>query len=294
MLFDVAHRTAYGYSTPVVQSQHILHLSPRPDIVKQIRNHALMIEPAPSFRYDGNDAFDNPIVVLDVEIPHENLIVHARSTIETFPARDTIDGTVSIPWNELSAWLSAHPNETLDVIQYRSSSRFTQATHEIADYARMSFPHGRPVFEAVLDLSSRIFSEFQFDPTATDVSTPITTVFKQRRGVCQDFSHFTLAGLRALGVPARYVSGYLLTLPPPGQPKLAGADASHAWIEVWTPDIGWQGFDPTNGILSGENHIPFAIGRDYLDVSPINGVLLGGGDHEVDVGVDVISLTNQP
>jgi transglutaminase-like putative cysteine protease len=162
------------------------------------------------------------------------------------------------------------------------------ATLEIADYTALSFPPGRPVLVGTYDFIMRIYREFKFDPTATDISTPITQVFKQRRGVCQDFAHLTIAGLRALAIPARYVSGYILTRPPPGQPKLQGTDASHAWVSVWAPDIGWVDFDPTNGMVAADEHIEIAHGRDYDDVSPISGVLIGGGEHTVAVAVDMV------
>ena len=173
------------------------------------------------------------------------------------------------------------------MVQYRCESRLTVPNLEIADYARASFKPGRPSLEAAKDFVLRIYADFKFDPTATDISTPISQVFKQRRGVCQDFAHLALAGLRALRVPSRYVSGYILTHPPPGQVKLQGTDASHAWISVWAPGAGWVDFDPTNGIIVTDEHITIAYGRDYNDVSPISGVLLGGGEHTVSVGVDV-------
>jgi transglutaminase-like putative cysteine protease len=167
----------------------------------------------------------------------------------------------------------------------------TAASLDIAAYAAQSFAKGRPVLDAAFDLTRRVHKDFKFDPTATDVSTPIAQVFRQRRGVCQDFAHFTLACLRSLRIPARYVSGYILTRPPPGQPKLQGTDASHAWISVWSPETGWRDFDPTNGLIVTDEHIVIAHGRDYNDVSPISGVLLGGGEHTVTVAVDVDAHT---
>ena len=171
-------------------------------------------------------------------------------------------------------------NGELDVgvLQFVSASRHTRVVPEAIDYARPSFPPDRPVLEAALDLTERIYRDFTFDSTATDISTPVSHVLQERRGVCQDFAHLAITCLRAFGLPARYVSGYLLTYPPPGMEKLQGADASHAWMSVWAPEVGWVDFDPTNGIMPAEEHITVAYGRDYDDVSPISGVLLGGSD----------------
>lgn len=292
MIFEISHRTLYRYSQQVMQSQHLLHMSPRSCPNQLNRHHSLMVEPAPAMRYDGEDAFGNPVVILDVEFPHKELVLHARSTIET-KAPVHADFVQTSPWDQYDELLYRpdHPVD-IDIAQFRCTSRLTTASIEIADYAAMSFPEGRPVLDAVNDLNHRIFQDFTFDATATDISTPIFEVFKQRRGVCQDFAHLTLACLRALRVPARYVSGYILTHPLPGQSKLQGADATHAWISVWAPQTGWRDFDPTNGLVAQDEHILIAHGRDYNDVCPISGILLGGGEHTVDVGVDVVALNN--
>lgn len=290
MNFEVNHKTLYRYSQPVVLSQHLVHMSPRLVPNQHIRHHSLIVEPAPALRYEGRDAFGNPVVILDIEAPHEELVIHARSGIVTI-APPPIDAGRSTPWDHLDTVL--HPADGLldiDVIRFRCSSRLTMPSPEIAAYAAVSFPEGRPILEGAIDLTMRIYDDFTFDPTATDVSTPISEVMRQRRGVCQDFAHLALAGLRAVRVPARYVSGYLLTRPPPGQPRLQGADASHAWIAVWAPESGWVDLDPTNGIVVADEHITIAYGRDYDDVSPISGVLLGGGEHTVDVGIDVVPV----
>lgn len=287
MMFDVRHRTHYRYSVPVVQSQHLVHMGPRDSVRQSTLHHSLMVEPAPAMRYDGLDAFNNVVAILDIEVAHKEFMLLARSMVETRPAAPT-DFSATTPWDRLDAALV--PNAAgfdLEVIQYRCATRLTAATLALADFARVSFPAGRPVLEGAMDLTRRIYNEFTFDPTATDVSTPVTRVLSERRGVCQDFAHLALTSLRALRIPARYVSGYILTKPPPGQPKLQGADASHAWISVWSPEIGWQDFDPTNGMFVNDEHITIAHGRDYNDVSPISGVLLGGGAHSVAVAVDI-------
>ena len=294
MIFEVSHRTHYRYSTPVAQSQHLVHMTPRAVERQTTLRHNLIVEPAPAMRYDGLDGFGNPFVILDVEVPHKELVLHARSSIETHaPPAANFAATTS--WDRLDEKMTKPDGSfDLDVIQYRCTTRFTGASMAIADYTRGSFPQGRPVLDGVMDMTRRIFADFRFDPGATDISTPVEKVFEQRRGVCQDFAHLMLAGLRALRVPSRYVSGYILTRPPPGQVKLAGADASHAWISVWSPETGWRDFDPTNGIAVSEEHITIAYGRDYNDVSPISGVLLGGGAHAVSVGVDVVNLDTAP
>lgn len=287
MMLDVSHRTHYTYSLPVVQSQHLIHMSPRTVPRQTIRNHSLIVEPAPLMRYERVDVFGNPVAVLIIEVPHKELFVHARSSVEVTPPPAT-NPAATTPWDRLDACL-ARPGQgiDLDVFQFRCSSRTTTASLEIRDYAAASFLPGRPVLEAAVELNQRIFEDFTFDATATDVSTPVWRVFEQRRGVCQDFAHLALACLRAMRVPARYVSGYILTRPPPGQARLHGADASHAWIAVWSPESSWVDLDPTNGLIVAGEHITIAHGRDYDDVSPISGVLLGGGEHTVTVGVDV-------
>lgn len=288
MILDVSHRTHYGYTSTVVQSQHLIHLSPRSTERQIIRHHSLIIEPAPATRYDGIDAFGNHMAILDIEMPHREFVLHARSRVETIvPERCAFAETA--PWDRIDQ-AAGNAGVAIDVAQYRCVSRLTTPSLGIADYAAISFPEGRPVLEGAMDLTLRIYREFTFDSTATDVSTPIHEVFRHRRGVCQDFAHFALACFRALRVPARYVSGYILTRPPPGMPRLQGADASHAWVSVWSPETGWVDLDPTNGIAVTDEHVMVACGRDYDDVSPISGLLLGGGDHAVEVGVDVVPL----
>lgn len=286
MKFEVSHQTLYRYSAPVVQSQHLVHMTPR-DVPRQtIRHHSLLVEPAPALRLEATDAFGNRTLTLEIEVPHKELVLHARSSIE-IELPPPFDLSATTPWDRLEPRAANGAGIDLDVAQYRAATRLTTANLEIADYAAVSFTPGRPVMEAARDLTSRIFREFKFDATATDLSTPIVQVFRQRRGVCQDFSHLALACLRAMRVPARYVSGYILTHPPPGQEKLRGTDASHAWIAVWSPETGWVDFDPTNNLVVSDEHVTIAYGRDYDDVSPISGVLLGGGEHTVTVAVDV-------
>lgn len=283
MNLEVKHTTRYRYSAPVSRSQHLVRLSPRgSDMWQRVHHHQLSVAPVPALRRDTTDSFGNAIVILDIETAHTEFVLEAFSRVET-QRRQAINLTATTPWDQPQPL----PPFDLDVMQFRCASALTLASAEIADYARISFAVGRPVLEGSMDLILRIFQEFKFDPTATDVATPTAQAFKLRRGVCQDFSHVALSCLRALRIPCRYVSGYLLTRPPPGQKKLQGADASHAWISIWAPETGWADFDPTNGLIVQDEHVTVAFGRDYIDVSPISGVLIGGGAHTVSVSVDV-------
>lgn len=283
MNLEVKHTTRYRYSAPVSRSQHLVRLSPRgSDMWQRVHHHQLSVAPVPALRRDTTDSFGNAIVILDIETAHTEFVLEAFSRVET-QRRQAINLTATTPWDQPQPL----PPFDLDVMQFRCASALTLASAEIADYARTSFAVGRPVLEGSMDLILRIFQEFKFDPTATDVATPTAQAFKLRRGVCQDFSHVALSCLRALRIPCRYVSGYLLTRPPPGQKKLQGADASHAWISIWAPETGWVDFDPTNGLIVQDEHVTVAFGRDYIDVSPISGVLIGGGAHTVSVSVDV-------
>jgi transglutaminase-like putative cysteine protease len=290
MIYDVSHRTIYRYTTPVAQSQHVVHMSPRAVERQRVKGHALLIEPAPTIRTEREDYYGNRVVLFDIELEHKELVVHARSTIGVTAPR-AIDLAASMPWEAVVASIADRkPGIDLEVARYACASKHTRSTTEIAAYAQSFFPKGRPVLQGAWDLVERIYEDFTFDSTATDISTPVTQVLQKRRGVCQDFSHLALACLRSMRLSARYVSGYILTSPPPGVPRLAGADASHAWISVWSPAFGWVDFDPTNGLIPRDGHITIAYGRDYDDVSPISGILLGGSDHTVHVGVDVVPV----
>lgn len=287
MKFEVSHRTTYSYRAPVAQSHHLVHLTPRQTPSQTVIHRSLLIEPAPVSNTEIVDVFGNTATLLRIEDEHTEFVVHARSTIEIAQSQppDVGKGTA---WEDVAAppRLTAVPID-LDARQFVCRSRHVPVSREIRDFALLSFPQRRPVLAGAMDLTQRIFKEFAFDPKATDVSTPVASVLEIKRGVCQDFAHLAIASLRAVGIPARYVSGYLMTRPPLGQAKLKGADASHAWLSVWSPDSGWVDFDPTNGIIPVGEHITLAYGRDYDDISPIGGVLLGGGDQTMSVAVDV-------
>jgi transglutaminase-like putative cysteine protease len=265
-------------------------LSPRQHPLQKIGRHSLLIDPAPSARTELVDDFGNPASIITIEQDHNELVIHARSQIEVTPAPEP-DLSRTSSWNDVAAQLRA--NRSLDVfeaIQFTCPSRYIRPSREIYRFLRPSFPEGRPVLEAARDLTRRIHKELTYQPGATDIATTVEEVLQIQRGVCQDFAHLQIACLRTLGLPARYVSGYLLTRPPEGQPKLAGADASHAWVSVWAPETGWVDFDPTNDLIPSGEHITLAYGRDFQDVSPVSGVLLGGGDHEAEVSVDVVPV----
>ncbi|CFX51566.1 Transglutaminase domain protein [Candidatus Filomicrobium marinum] len=288
MKFDVSHKTVYNYSAMVSHSSHCVHLTPRPIARQTVERHSLMIEPAPTTRIDRIDYFGNPVSILSIDGAHSEFVVHARSTIVAEPP-EPVDPEATCAWEDVQQRVTTGNGDLdLDVIQYLSPSRLTQPIPAILTYARPSFPERRPAIAAAWDLAQRIFQDFKFDATATDLSTPLSEVLRNRRGVCQDFSHLMLSCLRAMHLPARYVSGYILTKPPEGGERLQGADASHAWVSIWAPECGWVDMDPTNKIMPGEEHITIAYGRDYDDVCPISGVLLGGREHGVRVAVDVV------
>jgi transglutaminase-like putative cysteine protease len=288
MNFNISHRTTYRYGSPVTQSQHVLHLAPRSLHRQTAVRTSLLIEPAPASRFDRTDYFGNQATVLIIEDEHSELVVHSRSFVSVGPLAP-IDLARSTAWADV-AGAARQGDGALDlsVLQFVCRSRHIAVTPDVLAYGLPSFPRGRPVLEAAMDLTRRIHQDFVFDAAATDISTPVSDVLEVRRGVCQDFAHLALSCLRAVGLPARYVSGYILTRPPPDQTKLQGTDASHAWFSLWAPGVGWVDFDPTNGTMPSDVHIAVAYGRDYDDVSPISGVLLGGSNQTMTVAVDVI------
>ena len=286
MIYQVSHHTRYRYSQPTSISHHVLHLAPRACDHQRCHHTALEVEPTPATSVDEVDYFGNPVTHLTVQEPHTELSFRNRSVVEVSVAPPP---SGSGPWEGAVALLagdrSAHG---LAVIEHSFSSPYTRAEADLAGYAAASFVPGRPLLDAARDLTSRIHRDFGYEPGATSVSTPVDQVFALRRGVCQDFAHLEIAALRALGLAARYVSGYLVTRPRAGTDALRGADASHAWLSVWLPEHGWLDLDPTNDVVPGDQHVTVAWGRDYGDVSPIMGVILGGGEHRIDVEVEVV------
>ena len=286
--YSITHRTTYAYASPVIQSHHLLHLTPRPVPHQSVSRHSIVIEPAPGSRISRTDYFGNPVVHIALESDHRELSVSALSAVEV-TAVELPDFATSSPWEAIAD--GRHTNNGApdrSISDYACRSRHTIPSRSILDFARESFPQGTPVLAGAQHMMSRIYEEFTFDATATDVSTPVAKVLEQKAGVCQDFAHVMITALKSLGLPARYVSGYIRTNPPQGGARLVGADASHAWVSVWSPEHGWIDFDPTNNLNTSPDHITIAYGRDYEDVSPISGVLLGGGAHTVAVAVDVV------
>ncbi len=291
MTYRVRHETVYDYEDPVSVSHHILRLTPRSSGRQRCQRSAISMVPNPLARAAHTDYFGNAVVSFTLLEPHERLVVEATSELEV-DAPPRPDFSASPAWEEVRDSMAGnHSAEALDAYQFVFDSKRVEAKPELAGYACESFPPGRPLLEGALELTRRINQDFRFDTKATEVSTPVETFFEKRRGVCQDFSHLQIACMRSLGLPARYVSGYLRTLPPPGRARLVGADASHAWCSAWSPGTGWVDFDPTNNCIPADGHITVAWGRDYSDVSPIHGVLLGGSEHTLHVGVDVIPLS---
>ncbi len=286
MIYDISHRTTFSYAWKVALSQHLVHLAPRTCPRQDTLNFSLVTEPAPALIMDDSDFFGNPTTYLTVQEPHSELTIVATSTVE-IRAADVPSPETTIAWDDLGRALARQGDrECLEAHQFVFDSPFTRSSHAF-DFAQPVFPPGRPILEGAIELMSRIHGEFKYEGGVTDISTPIDQVLADRRGVCQDFAHLQIACLRALGLPTRYVSGYLRTHPPEGQEKRIGADASHAWLALWVPGNGWIDLDPTNNLLPGDEHITVAWGRDYGDVSPINGMVLGGGAQEIDVAVDV-------
>ena len=284
--YQINHRTSYEYSSPVIQSNHLLHLAPREVSNQSIVRHNLIIEPAPAWRSDRVDYFGNPMTLISVEDEHSKLSVNSLSEIEVSKTEKP-NFKAAVAWESVASGAQTLPAE---ISQFSCASQFAAPTAQLYDFARSSVRDGMPLLEGARRIMERIYKDFRFDNTTTDVSTPVEQVLEQKSGVCQDFAHLMIASIRSLGLPARYVSGYILTHPPEGQIKLEGSDASHAWVSVWEPNAGWVDFDPTNNLVNSPEHIAVAYGRDFDDVSPISGVLLGGGQHTVGVAVTVKPL----
>ncbi|ANH96334.1 Transglutaminase-like enzyme, putative cysteine protease [Pseudomonas koreensis] len=291
--YQIFHDTCYHYDSPVSLAQQLAHLWPRECTWQRCTEQQLLISPEPTSRRDELDVFGNPLTRLAFERPHDELQVNARLTVEVL-ARPLADFNLSPAWEQTRNALtySSQPltAQMLEACRYRFQSPYVHLKRSFVEFSESCFPPGQPLMLGVQALMQKIFSEFTFDAEATQVATPLVEVLERRRGVCQDFAHLMLACVRSRGLAARYVSGYLLTQPPPGQPRLIGADASHAWVSVFCPVLGWVDFDPTNNVQPALEHITLAWGRDFSDVSPLRGVILGGGSHDPEVRVTVMPL----
>jgi len=288
--YEITHRTLYEYAAPVSVSQHVARLTPRATATQGCDAFALAIEPVPTLRQTRTDYFGNELCLFSIQEVHQRLEITTRSRVSV-QAREVVAAENSLAW-ETAAQLFRDPvsPEVVEPYEFVFDSPQVRAAFELADYAQESFSRETPLLVGVRELTRRIFTDFKYDPTATTVATPLEEVWEKRRGVCQDFAHLGIACLRSLGLPARYVSGYLRTRPPEGKPRLVGADASHAWFAVFCPATGWVDFDPTNNVQPADEHITVALGRDFGDVSPVAGILTGGGKHDVKVSVDVAEV----
>ncbi|MFY3384537.1 transglutaminase family protein [Paracidovorax sp. MALMAid1276] len=296
MRLRVIHETVYQYSPAVQNAQHLAHLRPRSEGGQRVLAHTLQVEPRPSQCVTAQDVFGNSRVFLLLPFTHEHLRVRAQTLLDTAPAPVAAAG---MPWEAVRERLiyrrgmAYHPAS-----EFAFASPYVPRHGDFIDYARASFTPGRPLLDVARELTARIHADFAYSPHLTDAGTPALESLRLRRGVCQDFAHVLIGCLRSMGLAARYVSGYLLTEPPPGQPRLVGADASHAWVSVWSPSPGsdgggdgdgpqWFDLDPTNDRFAGEDYVTLAIGRDFSDVSPLRGVIHGGDNHVLQVAVTV-------
>jgi transglutaminase-like putative cysteine protease len=286
MVYKIVHRTTYKYKYPVSVGNHVACLKPRSLPYQHSARSELRVHPTPVTRTERVDFFGNPLCFFTVQEAHRELVVEARSEVNVDDAPRTPQH--SIPWEEAATSLLTDRSPAgLEAYQFGFESPRIRMRPEFAAYAIQSFTPRRPMQEALLDLTARIYKDFRFDSKVTNVRTTPEEVFRKRRGVCQDFAHVQIACLRSLNLAARYVSGYLRTFPPPGKQRLVGADASHAWVSAYCPGNGWLDVDPTNNLVPSNSHVTLAWGRDYSDVSPLRGLVLGGGAHTLRVAVDM-------
>jgi transglutaminase-like putative cysteine protease len=287
MIYKISHRTTYKYISPVTVGNHVACLKPRSFQQNQLVKNALRIDPTPITFTERVDYFGNLLCFFTVQEPHKELIVESNS--EVVKNRSDADSNELFPpWEQSTRALAEDFSpEGLDAYQFQFESPRIRIRPEFATYALESFTPGRPMRDALLDLTFRIHRDFRFDAKVTTVRTPTEEVFKKRRGVCQDFAHVQIACLRSINIAARYVSGYLRTFPPPGRSRMIGADASHAWVSAYCRGFGWLDIDPTNNVSPSDGHVTLAWGRDYGDVSPLRGLILGGGGHSLKVEVDM-------
>jgi len=287
MKYHLRHVTAYHYQEPVDLGTHMLHLSPLSRAGQQVISASIGTEPDAARRTQAPDHFGNRVIWLFLHTLHQDFRITSEAEVAVqFPAPP--DASTTLPWEQVVELARLGIEEARGAAEFVFDSPHAPADASARGYAAPSFAPGRPVLEALVDLLARFKADFRFRPGVTGIATPVSTVIAQRAGVCQDFSHVMIAGLRALGLPARYASGYIRTHPPPGAARRCGADQSHAWVECWLgPEHGWIGLDPTNDLIVQDEHVLVAVGRDYSDVSPVRGVILGGGAHELSVSVDL-------
>ena len=291
MYHRVIHITDYIYEVPVSLCHNIVRLIPRSTNKQFCKKSVVSINPEPDVLLEYEDFYGNKLVYFTIEKEHKKLSVRVTSEIEKLsPSNEQLPQNNRITWEEVCRLTSTITPELTEVKQFIAATPMTMADEAIVAYAIASFTPGKSLFEASKNLMQRIFADFKFQSGFTTISTPLSLVMKERKGVCQDFAHLAIACLRSMGLPARYMSGYIETIPPPGVEKLVGVDASHAWFAVYIPGAGWVDFDPTNNLLPSDQHITIGWGRDYADITPLRGVIMSSGRHELKVFVDVRRL----
>ena len=292
MIYEIAHVTTYKYEAPVASAHCVLRLSPRGDDGQTVLARRIDVAPQAAQLMERIDFFGNAVCEKRILTPHVSLEIALRARVRVERAPPPAPA-LTPTWESIAAWAAASTSlAAASPAHFLFPSRLVALFPGATDYARESFPPRRPILEGAAELMRRIQADFAYDPQATEVETPLGEAFARRSGVCQDFAHIMIAGLRGLGLPAAYVSGYLRTIPAPGRTLQGGVDSTHAWATVWCgPQFGWKGLDPTNGLLVEDDHIVIAVGRDYADVSPVDGVLRGAGRQKLDVSVDVRAVT---
>ncbi|MGX9419331.1 transglutaminase family protein [Vibrio sp. WJH972] len=293
MRYRVRHTTEYKYNAPVTLCYNMAHLLPRDTDNQRCTSHRINVSPTPIYQREGVDYYGNSTFYFSIQEPHSRLMIDVVSffDIENTGYSELVN-THLLTCGQVRTMLAEAATPELRMVkEFVLDSAQIKLSESLADYAREVFSDDKPILKASLEFTQKIFNEFKFDPTATNVTTPPEQVLKEKRGVCQDFAHLAIGCIRSVGLPVRYMSGYIETIPPEGQVKLVGADASHAWFSVYVPDLGWVEFDPTNNIMPSDQHIVTAWGRDYADVTPLQGVIFDGGDSQVlSVSVDVARI----
>ena len=307
MLLEITHDTHYSYDPNVEIAQHFAHLKPANLETQNVLKSEISVQPNPAWSDENIDSFGNVSTFFSLQNRHKELLISAKSLIETIPSSNIGFQPADTPaWEMVREYFRYHSNTKWDAAsEFLFTSPFIALRPEFAEFARANFTNGRPILDAAIDLMHRIYSEFHYVSKSTDIGTPALEALEKRKGVCQDFAHILIASLRSIGLPAKYMSGYILTTPAPGQARLIGGDASHAWVSVYIPNIDvdgqlcpgtWCDLDPTNNRWGygtpGEDYVHLAQGRDYSDVSPIRGVIHGGADHTLDVAVTVMPIKN--
>ncbi len=292
--YRVIHETRYRYAPAAASARQLAHLSPRITAAQRVVEHRIDIMPAPTERIDTEDYFGNAVTRFATDDTFEEQVIHAESVVDVASHAPASDAASPSLGEVRAACTEGNLALRFELAQFCASSTLAPVLAATAEYARASLSDDKPWLACLLELTRRIHAEFAFDPEATTLTTPVAQVLGNKRGVCQDFAHLMISCLRSAGLPARYVSGYILTHPPEGQERLLGADASHAWVSAWCPTLGWVDFDPTNGKLADTEFITLGWGRDFSDVTPLRGVVLASGNQELVVSVTVLPLAPAP